>query len=79
MTWGPLQYDSQIKEGGLFATKEAAERHAERMNNRIIDLLAKRVNSLTGIIQGKGATEYSMCVQALKERPYRVTSVTLRN
>jgi len=79
MTWGPLQYDSQIAEGGLFETKEAAERHAKRLNERVIDLLAKRCNDLTGIIQGKGATEYNMCVQALKERPYRVTSVTLRN
>jgi len=79
ITWGPLEYDSQIKEGGLFATKEAAEQHAERMNNRVIELLAKRCNDLTGIIQGKGATEYRMCVQALKERPYRVTSVTLRH
>tara|TARA_B100001094_G_scaffold155710_1_gene150686 strand:+ start:393 stop:758 length:366 start_codon:yes stop_codon:yes gene_type:complete len=79
ITWGPLEYDSQITEGGLFATKEAAERHAERKNNRVIELLASRINSLTGIKMGKGATEYRMCVQALKEKPYRVTSVTLRD
>lgn len=79
ITWGPLEYDSQVREGGLFATKEAAERHAERKNNHVIELLASRINSLTGIKMGKGATEYRMCVQALKERPYRVTSVTLRD
>jgi hypothetical protein len=77
ITWGPLEYDSQIKENGLFATREAAERHAERMNHRVIDILASRINSLTGIKMGKGATEYNMCVQALKERPYRVKSVSL--
>jgi len=78
-TWGPLQYDSQVKEGGLFATREAAERFAERKNNLIIEVLAERINNLTGIIQGKGATEYRMCVHALKEKPYTVKAVNLRD
>jgi len=79
VTWGPLQYDSQVREGGLFATREAAERFAERKNNLIVELLAERINSLTGIIQGKGATEFRMCVQALKEKPYTVKAVNLRD
>jgi len=73
------EYDSQKSEGGLYATKESAERHAKRLNDRVVELLAKRTHGLTGIIQGKGATEYRMCVEALKERPYRVTSVMLRD
>ena len=79
ITWGPLEYDSQITEGGLFATKEAAQRHAERKNNQVIEFLASRINSLTGIKMGKGATEFRLCVDALKEKPYTVKAVTLRD
>lgn len=79
VTWGPLEYDSQVREGALFSTRQAAERFAERKNNLIVDLLAERVNNLTGIIQGKGATEFRMCVQALKEKTYTVKAVNLRD
>ena len=77
ITWGPLQYDSQDSQKTLFPTKESAERFAERKNNRVVELLAERINDLTGVKQGKGATEYRMCVQALKEKPYRVEFVRL--
>ena len=79
VTWGPLEYDSQDREGALFSTKQAAERFAERKNNLIVELLAERINSLTGIKQGKGAAEFRMCVQALKEKPYTVRAVNLRD
>lgn len=79
VTWGPLQYDSQDSEGSLFPTKESAERFAERKNNRVVELLAERINGLTGVKQGKGATEYRMCIEALKEQPYRVEFVRLRD
>ena len=77
ITWGPLQYDSQDSEGSLFPTKESAERFAERKNNSVVELLAERINSLTGVKQGKGATEYRMCIEALKEQPYRVEFVRI--
>jgi hypothetical protein len=77
VTWGPLQYDSLEANGTLYSTKEGAEDFARYQNNRLIELLAARINDLTGVKQGKGAVEYSMCVQALKERPYRVELIQL--
>tara|TARA_R100000005_G_C4895363_1_gene140108 strand:- start:177 stop:488 length:312 start_codon:yes stop_codon:yes gene_type:complete len=77
ITWGPLQYDSQDCQNTLFPTKESAEKFAERKNNSVVELLAERINDLTGIKQGKGASEYRLCVQALKEKPYRVEFIRL--
>jgi|TARA_R100000482_G_scaffold107748_2_gene50064 hypothetical protein len=77
VTWGPLQYDSQDCQNTLFPTKESAERFAERKNNNVVELVAQRINVLTGIKQGKGATEFRMCVNALKEKPYRVEFIRL--
>ena len=79
ITWGPLQYDSQDSEHSLFATRESAERFAIRKNERVVELLAERINDLTGVKQGKGATEFRMCIEALKEQPYRVEFVRLRD
>ena len=79
VTWGPLQYDSQDSEDSLFATRESAARFAARKNERVVELLAERLNSLTGVKQGKGATEFRMCIEALKEQPYRVEFVRLRD
>ena len=77
VTWGPLQYDSQDCQNTLFPTKESAERFAERKNNNVVELVAQRINVLTGIKQGKGALEFRMCVNALKEKPYRVEFIRL--